>query len=181
MKTIATAAFLFAAASAAQAATLNFGPGSTDVLGRGIDFNISVPPTTTTSDAVLSLTVRGDFNGFHEYLDITVDGLGLGRIFDGIEANDSFNFSNDHAHSDNSQSQTGSATIANASFANMISDGQLYLLFNPNDAVDYISHISGTITFDTASVAAVPLPASAGLLGLGVFGLGALRRRKQRS
>ena len=118
--------------------------------------------------------------GLGEYVDVSVDGFSLGRVFDNNSSNDAFNFPADRG-SQNTRTHTGSATIANSVFSGLIADGVLNILFDFSREVNFlgsVNRLSGSITFDETP-APVPLPASLGLLGFGLAGLGALRARRK--
>lgn len=176
MKKILLAAALAATAGAAQAATINFGPSSAGGSGPVINFNGLAAPTTISGDATIFFSVQGDLNYYTEYVDISLDGFSLGRVFDNNTGNDPFNVPGDIG---SYSLKSASATIANADFAGLIADGLLNLSFDFSGGVNCcgtVRSLSGTISYEEA--APVPLPATAGLLGLGLAGFGAIRRRK---
>ena len=179
MKKLILAAVLTVATGAAQAATLTFGPHSGNGTGHNATFNL-VTPTALVGDAVLTFSVRDDLDWRTEFIDVSIEGFSLGRVFDNRRNNDAFNFRND-VGTQYRRLHTGSATISNADFAPLIADGTLSLLFDFSNRVHQLRgrgrQLFGSITF--TEVAAVPLPASLGLLGFGLAGLGALRARRK--
>lgn len=165
--------------SAAHAATINFGPSSAGGSGPTILFNNLVTPTAILGDATFNFTVNGDLNSSNEFVDVSIDGVSLGRVFDNNTTNDPFNFASDIGNQSQSD-LSGSATISNAIFAPLIADGILNLTFNFSGPVDFagtVNKLEGSITF--TEVSSVPLPASALFLLSGIFGLGVLRRRRR--
>ncbi|MQY43262.1 VPLPA-CTERM sorting domain-containing protein [Epibacterium sp. SM1969] len=181
---ILAAALCLASAAGAQAATIAFGPTAQDGAGPNIEFNNLLALPTVIGNATFTFSVRGDLNWFGEYVDVSIDGFSLGRVFDNNPRNDAFDFYRDRA-TQQTELHTGSATIDQSVFANLVSDGELNILFDFSPLVDWngaVRHLSGSITYDAGvdnSIAPVPLPASAALLIGGLFGLGALRRRKK--
>ncbi|EBA15814.1 hypothetical protein RSK20926_14324 [Roseobacter sp. SK209-2-6] len=181
MKSTILAACFTVAAATAHATTIDFGPTSSTTSGANISFDNLVTPTSIIGDATFTFSTRGDLDHVSEYVDVSIDGFSLGRVFDNNSSNDDFDFAGDSG-TQSSSTHTGSATISNAVFASLISDGFLNLLFDYSAGVNCcgtVQLLSGSITF-TSGVAPVPLPATAGMLGLGLFGLGAMRRRKQK-
>lgn len=193
MKSVMSAAFFLLGSTAAQAVTLTFGPVSEAGNGITSTFSGLSVPTATQGDATFSFSVRDDLNWSREHVDISIDGYSLGRVFDNNSSNDIFDVAGDVGAQ--YQMTTASATIDQGIFANLISDGVLEIVFEFSAQVTDLDwyyenlpgygarSLSGSISFDEASLAPVPLPASVGMLGLGlmVLGGGALRnRRKQR-
>jgi len=161
----------------ANAAVISFGPASASGSGPLITFNNLVTPTNIVGDAIITLNVKGDFNSYFEYADVSLDGFSLGRIFDNNTANDPFNFNNDIG---SYNAETGSATIANLDFAALIIDGFLNLSFDTSSNVNCcgtVNHLSGTITFN--EVSAVPVPAALFLFAPALLGFFGLRRKSQ--
>lgn len=185
-RTLLATIFAVSAATSASAATVNFGPASSGANGPNIAFNNLVTPTTVTGDATFTFSLSGDLNGVSEYVDVSIDGFSLGRVFDNNTGNDAFDFAND-AGTQHTSVLTGTATIANSVFANLITDGALSILFDFSNAVDFgpffgfgpsVNNLSGSVTF-AEGPAPVPLPATAGLMGLGLASMVGLRRRKR--
>lgn len=176
MKKLLLAATLAATAGTAQAATINFGPSSAGGWGPTINFNGLTAPATIVGDATITFSVQGDLDWSGEYVDVNLDGFSLGRVFDNNTGNDPFNVPGDAG---SYSLRTATATIANTDFAGLIADGLLNLSFNFNAYVNCcgtVRTLYGSISYEEA--APVPLPATAGLLGLGLAGFGAIRRRK---
>lgn len=164
-----------------NAAVISFGPTSAGGSGPNISINGLVTPTTTSSDATITLNLNGDFNSSSEYVDVTIDGFSLGRVFDNITGNDAFDFVNDTGNQ-SSSTLTGTATISQAIFAGLIADGFLDLFFDTSSAVNCcgtLNHLSGTISFN--EVSAVPLPAAAFMFAPALLGFMGLRRKAKNS
>ena len=177
MKNLLLSTVLAMAAGSASAATLNFGPVAGVGTGHNQAFSLATP-TTILGDAILTFSVRDDLNSSGEYIDVSIEGFSLGRVFDNNSANDAFDFASDQGKQYSSL-HTGSATIANADFAPLIADGFLNLLFDFSGSVHEFGSrtLYGSVSFN--SIAPVPLPASLGLLGFGFAGMGALRARRK--
>lgn len=161
----------------ANAAVINFGPVSAGGSGPNISINNLVTPTATSGDATITLNLNGDFNSSSEYVDITIDGFSLGRIFDNNTANDAFDFAGDIGNQSQS-TLTGTATISQSIFAGLIADGFLNLFFDTSSGVNCcgtVNHLSGTIAFN--EVSAVPLPAALLMFGPALLGFMGFRRK----
>lgn len=181
MKSLLLSAVFAVAAGSASAVTLNFGPVYGVGNGHNQLFNIATP-TTIAGDATITFSVLDDLNATNEFVDVSIEGLSLGRVFDNDPSNDAFDFANDQGTQSGLSTailHTGSATISNADFTPLIADGFLNLLFDFSGFVNKTGPrtLYGSISF--ATVAPVPLPASLGLLGFGIAGVGALRARRK--
>ena len=206
MKTIPPAAALLAlACGPASAATIPFGPDFM-IDENGSHVLAFAVPVLSSGDAVLSLSITGDYDRDFEYADVSLDGLSLGRILNENGADDRFAFDFDGVDDvprdtsrpsdspDYARLWTSSAVISLAELAPLIVDGELVLTVAPSSNVSKgatrnfpasfaaptqaASFVEGALTFD-AVAAAVPLPAGLPLL-LGGFGAFALLRRKGR-
>ncbi|NIZ61604.1 VPLPA-CTERM sorting domain-containing protein [Sedimentitalea sp. CY04] len=177
MLRLLTAAALLTASTAANAAVISFGPTSSTASGALISFDNLTAPTGIVGDATINFTVKGDLNSNYEYIDITLDGFSLGRVFDNNTGNDPFDFTGDVG---SYSTETGSATITNSDMAALIADGFLSLSFDFSSAVNCcgpVNLLQGTISYDT--IAPVPLPASGLLLFASLGGFAFLRRKKK--
>tara|TARA_R110002111_G_scaffold108420_2_gene167140 strand:- start:604 stop:1203 length:600 start_codon:yes stop_codon:yes gene_type:complete len=177
-----------------NAATINFGPGNTTgfpVVGYfddTITFENLSTPTMAFSDAIVTLNVRGDYDGFGlnifggviaaiENLNVNIDGLDLGTIFNGNVNDDAFNFPGD-AGGNTTTLLTGTATISQAAFNALIADSLLTLTFTESFLVAPTLELYGTITFaDMPNVSQVPIPAAAMLFAPALLGFFGLRRK----
>jgi len=187
-------------AGQAQAVSIDFGPET--MSGAGPDFSfLPVVPNTILGDAVLSLTLNGDFNGNHEWAEVYVEGLFLGRILNGNPGDDVFNFSNGDNPDPESGSVTllpGSTTILNADIAPLIADGILTIEVKTNEFVENdLTTIFGSISYEPVPVVVlppdnscttcnmppnmnpVPEPSTMLLLGTGLAGIVAWQRKKR--
>jgi len=132
---------------------------------------------TTYSNAIITLNLSGDFKAKNENLKVKVSGYKLGKILNSNPLDDEFDFFNDVVVNESPQTIiTGKATISQAVFANLISNGKLNLVFNISSQVR-LAKISGTIAYD--DIAAVPVPAAAFLFAPALLGFLGLRRKSK--
>ncbi|MDA1305135.1 MAG: PEP-CTERM sorting domain-containing protein [Nitrospirae bacterium] len=186
-------------AGQAQAVSINFGPETQG--GAGPDFSFTpVVPNSILGDAVLSLTLNGDFNGNHEFAEVYLEGLYLGKILNGNSGDDVFNFGNGDNPDPESGSVTevtGTTTILNLDFASLIADGLLTIEVKTNEFVENdLTTIYGSISYepvpvvvlppdtnddpmDPPSTNPVPEPSTLILLGTGLAGIVAWQRNKR--
>ena len=108
-----------------------------------------VTPTSFSGDAILTLTVAGDFDQYSgtnlEYAVVKLDGDHIGTIFNEL-SDDPFAFPGDDHPGPDGGSITSSALIPNATFASLITDGILVLDIETSSAVGS-STVSGTLEF----------------------------------
>ncbi|MEP3638385.1 MAG: VPLPA-CTERM sorting domain-containing protein [Paracoccaceae bacterium] len=179
-----TLAILFALAlgTTANAATVSFGPASAGGSGPVVTFSDLVVPTAISGDAILTFTVNGDLNSSREYIDVSFDGISLGRVLNNNTTDDAFDFGNGDVGNQSRSDLTGSATISQSDYETVAADGLITLTFDTAANVDCcgtINTLLGSLTFASAPVPAVPLPASSLLLLGGLAGFGALRASKK--
>ena len=190
----------------ASAAVIPIGPSFTTTDGGDHVLSLSVP-TTASSDAVLALSFTGDYNGYTENATITLDGLGLGTVFNEIGADDRFAYDfdgtddvprNPNGFADWNDTDfnflyTSSATITLAELLPIIADGQLLLTIDNSEGVTALgvfnfptsfnpppeasSFVQGTLTFTEA----VPVPAGIWLLLSGLIALAGISSHRTRS
>lgn len=186
---------LIFAASTSYAAVVEFGAATSTVAGEDFTFNVSTP-STVFGDAFFTFYAEGDIGSNGERVSILLDGTRYGRVFDGNTANDDFSLfevlnptavangeeaqfaeiSGDNP--DDNQLVVAQLRLSESLFAGLISDGSIDVELRYSRAVGNVV-TGGNFSFD--EIAPVPLPASLGLLGLGVAGLGALRARRRKS
>lgn len=132
-------------------------------------------PTNAAGDATITLDVLGDFNGTSEFLDVSVDGVSLGRLFNGVDGDDAFDFVGDNPGSTIlSTSVTTSATISLALFLGLIADGALSFTFDPTEAQQPGQGVPAALTVTVS----YPVPAPGALAAFGLAGLAVSRRRR---
>lgn len=141
-------------------------------------------PTDAFGDATLTLTLFGDFDMVDEYLNVMVEGLNLGNIFDNNPGNDAFDLVSDVGCQYNGvfgpcSAISTSATILFADLKPRIADGLLSITFDPSATVNNLTgnsqeFVSATLSFNRA----VPEPGSLALVGLGITGLIGARKRR---
>lgn len=135
-------------------------------------------PTHSLGDATLSLRLLVYFKAESEYIDVTLEGLGLGKVLDNDPDNDIFGISADIGCQDTFSSCRNITMTADISFADLnprINDGILSITFDPSGDVNNLlsrrqEFVSATISFNTAD--AVPEPGSLALLSFCLVGLG---------
>ncbi|MBY4893944.1 VPLPA-CTERM sorting domain-containing protein [Rhodobacteraceae bacterium N5(2021)] len=162
----------------AMATTFNFSttvatwPDATNPSADLEDLTIAFAATPdASSDATVSLTVVGDFNGSNEFLDVFADGFNLGRFFETPTGSILV-----------APGVTETATIALADLLPLISDGLLSFLFSPTQAQQAPQGVNASLEFSISyDIAVIPLPAGGLLLVAGLGGLAALGRRKRRA
>jgi hypothetical protein len=178
-KIVALLGLLFASTS--NAAIIELEPKATDVDGGSIIYSNLATPTVTATDAIFSLSIAGDFdnNNSSESVLVTIDGYSLGRIFDNDVNNDVFDFVGDDYIGDhgNMLYMSGTATIEQSIWANIIADGLVNITFDLSTGVNCCSNphafTSGNIRFSE-----VAEPASMGLFLLGFAALASSRKRR---
>ena len=166
---LAGAASLF---SAASAATIEFGPTRVSKSGPTITFEDLVTPTSIVGDAILTFTVESALIRADQNVEIFLDGISIGTVFDNNEANDPFDQPGDQVTS--YAALTVSATLAESFMADLLADGLLTLVFQFSDEVnDADTIVSGSIAFETTPI---PVPAAAWIMIAGLGGLVSMRR-----
>ncbi len=185
-------------AGQAQAVSIDFGPET--LTGNGPDFLFNlVVPDSIIGDAVLSLTLNGDFNGNHEWAEVYVDSLFLGRILNGNSGDDVFDYGNGDAPDPESAAVTpvtGTTILLNGDFSSLIADGLLSIVVQTPPSVENDpTTIYGSISYepvpvvvlppatndpmDPPSTNPVPEPSTLILLGSGLAGIVAWQRKKK--
>jgi len=158
--------------SAASAATIEFGPTKAKGGGPTITYENLSTPKSINGDAIFTFTVESALPRADQNVEIFLDGISIGTVFDNDETNNPFNQPSDKVTS--YAALTVSATIDESFMASLIADGLLTVVFQFSDEVnDADTIVSGSIAFDSDPV---PLPAAAWFM---IAGLGGLVRMRQ--
>lgn len=106
--------------------------------------SINNVPTTVSGDVTVDFTAFGDFDGDFgqaEWLDIVVEGVNLGRLFDFDSSNDRFDFAGDTTGQYGLGGvPTGTAIITAAEWQTIIADGQIDITYTVGGDVANISN-----------------------------------------
>jgi len=148
-------------------------------------------PTDSVAGGVLNLETFGDFNAPGEWIDISIDGISFGRLWDNNPSNDQFDgFTTDD---DDGQQYGTSGTNAGATLQltesqldAFLADGSFVIGFDAfGPDVDNFSgqteeFITATLEFDAADQSAIPEPTTFFVWSLlSVMGLCEMRRKKR--
>ena len=94
-------------------------------------------PTATASSATFNLGIFGDFDSSSiENVAISIEGYSLGTVLDGNTGNDGFGFANGDIGDQYFSTLSGSTTISQAVWANIIADGQIVITYTLSSDVD---------------------------------------------
>ena len=136
----------------------------------------SALPTQSVAGGTLNLVTFGDFDSPMEYIDVTIDGVSFGRLWDSNPLNDQFNGTiadNDIGRQYNAPTGNPAAnlTLSKAVLDGILADGTFLIGFSFGPTVSNVFNtpnefITATLTYESASVAAVPEPASVVAFGL---------------
>lgn len=195
-----TCAFM---ATGAQAVTISegFGPEYDFTSDGGtFTFDLDNLDTFITSDLTIDFTVIGDLNSNNENFRLFVDGVNFGRGCNGNTNDDDFGIAGDACAQDANEFRDGQLTINLADAVTFLADGALEIAFQFNRRVDAFVDINnggetrsgvffgdannfsfaagGTVSYESATTAPVPLPAGAPLLLAGLLAFGFMGRRQ---
>ena len=205
LRPILTALALSLAATAAQAVTVTetFGPGADFNDGPGsLGFTLTGLDTKVISDIAINFTFFGDLNALNENFTLFVDGVNYGTGCDLNSGNDSFGISTfgiaDLCRQAPNSLTDASLLISATEAVGLLADGVLDLVFNFTQGVNDFVAINnggetrngvffgnttgvsfaagGTVTYETSTVAPIPVPPSLPLMVAGLAGLMLLRR-----
>ncbi len=142
--------------------------------------------TDAFADGFLELTTFGDFSNAAEYIDISIEGVSLGRLWDNDTSNDNFAGNNqdddrgqEYGQAFNGQlgNESALANLTESQLDTFLADGVLNISFDAfGDEVNNLQDAPDPDEFITAKVTIVPEPSNwliAFLIGI----VGTARRR----
>ena len=203
---LAGAAALVLSASPAQAATINetFGVGTSFANGPGsLAFSLTGLDTAVITDMSLAFSFFGDLNANNETFELFLDGTSYGVGCDNNTGNDSFGIemgglSDQCVQTDNTLGDAN-LLVAATDALGLLADGALDVVFNFSDQVDAfvaidnggetrngvtfanVSGVSfgvgGTVSYETSTIAPIPVSGTFPLLALGMCAFGFMGRR----
>jgi len=148
--------------------------------------------TNAEANGFLDLTTFGDFSNAFEYIDISIEGVSLGRLWDNDSSNDSFvgnNADNDRGQeygegfSGEITNESAVAVLSESQLDTFLADGVLTISFDGfgaevNNLVNEIDEfITATVTLNEPTASSVPEPSSC-LIVTFVGMLGMARRKR---
>lgn len=126
---------------------------------RTIDAAPAAGTDVSAEGATLTLEAFGDFadfNGFRdgsEYIDVSVEGISLGRFLDSDEGNDRFTGPAGDLGSQYESPSTGVATLAEAEVEAILADGQVVITYTMGPGVNDLTYYYGTQEYLKATLA----------------------------
>ena len=183
-------------ATAAQATPFSqsFGPTGIYQPDNMITFDLWVPDSII-GDAMLELTMAGDFDRANENAWVWLDGNLIGDILNNDTGDDPFGYANgDDPDWGDHGPNTGTATLAYSFIEPLIADGELEIKIITSSHVDF-ADASGTLSYyvpdpqepphnnppPSNHTSGVSEPGTLAIFGLGLAGLGFWRRRSLRT
>ena len=147
------------------------------------DTETFTPGSGSYTNGLFSLTYSGDFNtSSGEIFSVFLEGYDFGRLSDGNVGNDLFDnaFNGDRTY--HNRTTTVTALVDDATLNDILADGSLTIGFQdhtaPGDWIDWIIAADWSLSYDEANVSE---PGSLALLGLGILGLGAARKKAKKA
>lgn len=198
---------LMLSASAAHAVTVTetFGVGTNFDDGPGsVGFTLSGLDPAVITDLSLNFSFYGDLNAASESFELFLDGTSYGVGCDFNGGNDSFGISrfgiSDFCSQQNNSLTDASLLVSATDAVGLLADGALDIAFNFTQAVNDFVRITnggetrngvffgnsgggvsfavgGTVTYETSTIAPIPVPPALPLLAAGLLSLGWVRRQ----
>jgi len=138
-----------------------------------------------TSDATITFSVRGDFNGDFENVLLSVDGFSFGTWLNNNLGDDTITGPANDEGNEYLSVLTGTAVIPLATFSGRVADGTLDFFFNYSGGVtDFFPATTFSdlaqvrVQYEARDLNAIPEPGTLLLFGSGLAGLAAWRFRK---